>query len=117
MPRRLHAGELREDVTIRQRTLVDDGAGGHTETLSDLATVPARVRPATLRDRLVSRSVAGAEVDYEVTIRARPDVTATMFLLWTPKAIRSMAQKTLEIRALSLEPSRDSLRLMCLERL
>lgn len=91
-------GELRERVVIQASTSVADAIGGQVLTWATLATVWARVAPASAREQLAAQSV-NASVDYVVEIQYRTDVVATMRLLWTPYG--SATQKTFEITSVA----------------
>jgi len=66
-------GELDQRVTLESATLAGDGAGGATQSWAAYATVWAKVRPMTGRERMhAERQEASA--DYLVVIRRRSDV-------------------------------------------
>lgn len=79
------AGELDERVAIQARSRTPDGAGGYSEAWSTVATVWARVRPLSGRERLLGEQLE-APRNYRVTIRRRA-VTADHRLLWRGVAL------------------------------
>lgn len=67
------AGELRQDIILRALTRLPDGAGGWTETWTDVATVHARVEPMRAEERYLAQQLAPA-MRYRIAIRWRDDV-------------------------------------------
>lgn len=102
-------GSLTERVAITQDTKTPDTQGGRSASESTLATVWARVRPLSGRELMQAQAVS-SEVQYEVTIRYRADVTPQMRLTWTP--YQGAAARTLQILAVR-QGERDALLLDC----
>lgn len=107
-------GRMRDRVTIQQKTTTTDTQLGRSVSWGTLATVWANVRPwpraggETIRAQAIT-----AQMDYEVEIRYRADVTPTMRVLWTPY---DGSQKTLEIfEATPKDGRRERLLLQCSE--
>lgn len=112
---RARVGQLRDYITIQQKTTTTDTQLGRSVSWSALASdVAAAVRPwpraggETIRAQAIT-----AQMDYEIEIRYRADVTPTMRVLWTPY---DGAQKTLEIfEATPKDGRRERLLLQCSE--
>lgn len=103
-------GRLRERVIIQSRTETTDSQGGHPVTSATVATVWARVAPASSREQLAATAVS-SQVDYMVEMQYRTDVTPTMRVLWTPY---QGTQKTLEVSSVvANEGTADRLMLQC----
>ncbi|UUP18916.1 phage head closure protein [Nitratireductor thuwali] len=73
-------GRLRHELLLQQATVADDGAGGHSETWTEVAPVFAQIEP------FGARSFFGAGQDMEeathrVIIRHRGDVRSGMRFL------------------------------------
>lgn len=80
------ATRLREQVTIQDKNLVDNGKGGRKRPDGepewlDIAEVWAEVIPLRGGEAL-SHAVLRSEQTYRVTIRARDDVTPALRLNW-----------------------------------
>src|SRR5262245_36549041 len=99
----MRAGLLRERVVIQRATESTNSQGQMVLTWpgTTVATVHAAVRPVP---RQTGESLAAgkvtAQVDYEVEIRYRADVTPKMRLSWTP--FRGTA-RLLEIHEIDLK--------------
>lgn len=103
-------GQLRERVVLTQMVQSTDSQGGHPMTPTTLATVWARVTPASSREQLAAQAVSSS-VDYTVEIQYRTDVTPTMRVLWTPYL---GTQKSLQINNVTASAGRpDRLDLRC----
>lgn len=77
----MRAGKTNERITIRQYSLVADGAGGQTKSYSDLATVWADVRAGNGTERFdEERTNATAIVKF--IIRNRRDIDERMRIVW-----------------------------------
>lgn len=73
-------GALRSEMTLQSCSLTPDGAGGHAETWSDVATVFGRIEPVS------ATSVFGADqtletVTHRITLRWRAGVASAMRLV------------------------------------
>jgi len=75
------AGELDQRVTLQRPDSAPDGRGGVTKGWSDIATVWARVRPISGRERAAAGQIEAAAT-YRVTIRRRTDITADCRIVW-----------------------------------
>ena len=110
----MHAGELRDRITLLTKTSSTDAQGGLLVTwapLTTAATVWASVRPATAAERVQDTTVSAA-VAYQVSIRYRSDVTPTMRCTWRP--YRATADVTLEVHGVTpLDGDREFLVLAC----
>jgi SPP1 family predicted phage head-tail adaptor len=70
-------GELRAELALEQAVTAPDGAGGFTETWTQIATVFARLQPIVVREKFGADQTI-EEVMHRVTIRHRPDVASGM---------------------------------------
>lgn len=103
-------GQLRERVILTSMVESTDSQGGHPLTPTTLATVWAKVSPASAREQLAAQAVS-SQVDYKVEIQYRTDVTPTMRVLWTPYL---GTQKSLQINSVvACEGRPDRLDLAC----
>ncbi|WP_372400737.1 phage head closure protein (plasmid) [Azospirillum sp. HJ39] len=82
----IRMGELDQRVTIQAETETPDGRGGYTKGWSAVATVWARVRPLSGRERQNAQQTE-ASVSYGVVIRRRTDVTTACRLIWNGKVM------------------------------
>jgi len=76
-PLRLDPGRLRLPLTLEAMTAVPDGAGGHTESWTALATLSASLEPVAAVRR-VGADQTLATVTHTVTLRSRADVASGM---------------------------------------
>lgn len=74
---RVDPGELRTELELEEASRTPDGAGGFTESWTQIATVFARLQPIVVRDRFGADQTI-EEVTHRVTIRHRPDVASGM---------------------------------------
>ncbi len=108
-----YIGQLKERVTIQQKTTAPDGQGGRVTTWGTLATVWAAVVPMTTAERIQAAAI-GALLTYRVTLRYRAEVTPQMRLTWTP--FLSTTTKTLEIHGVqAVDGGRQWMQLDCAE--
>ena len=79
----MRAGELRERITIQQKTtpVARDGFGGETITWATLATVWAKVEALSGRE-FIGMGRQEAAGTHKVTLRERDDVTPAMRIAW-----------------------------------
>ncbi len=70
-------GRLRYRVPLQQPVDTDDGAGGTTQTWSDVVTLWARIEPLDAGERVDAERIEAA-IDHRVTIRWRAGVTHAM---------------------------------------
>lgn len=103
----MNIGRLRYRVTLRDCAVTADGAGGATETWSDLATVWAEIEGERGGESEIAEAMR-SQARYNVVIRSRTDVRARMRALWVSQG------KTLDIRAV-VPVGPDLLRLECEE--
>ena len=82
----MQPGQLDERVTIQSQVRVADAGGGYAESWQDVATVWARVRPLSGRERDMGEQLESPR-DYRVTIRRRSDVTTAHRLVWRGAAL------------------------------
>lgn len=81
-------GAMRERITLQREDRVSDGAGGSVPTWYDLATVFARVQPASGRESFASGRERFASqqlqngITHKVTIRHRDDISGATRILW-----------------------------------
>ena len=82
----MRIGELRERVTIQQKSATQDDFGAEVITWVDLATVWAKIEALTGRE-FITQGRAEASVTHKVTIRLREDVTPEMRLMWESQVL------------------------------
>jgi SPP1 family predicted phage head-tail adaptor len=70
----MNPGILRSRIIIEKKAFTDNGFGGYTETWSTLATVWAKVEHLSGRELQMAQQVS-PNINYEMTIRYRSDVT------------------------------------------
>jgi SPP1 family predicted phage head-tail adaptor len=80
------AGRLNRRVAIQEVSRVGDGGGGWTETWATVATVWARVAPASGSEEYRAQQTQSATI-YEVEIRHRTDVTPQMRIVYAGKEL------------------------------
>lgn len=80
-------GRLRHRVTIESAAGSPDGAGGEAVTWDSLATLWARVAPATGDERIAGGHVGGV-VTHTITMRFRPDVAGGMRIVYRGRVFR-----------------------------
>ncbi len=74
---RVDPGELRTELVLEEASRTPDGAGGFTESWTQIATVFARLQPIVVRERFGADQTI-EEVTHRVTMRHRPDVASGM---------------------------------------
>ncbi|MBE3590005.1 MAG: phage head closure protein [Firmicutes bacterium] len=104
----MKAGQLRHRVTIQAQTTAQDEYGQPVQTWSDVATVHAAVEDLSGREFFAAQQVPTETITTRITIRWRPDVSASMRVVG--------AGRTWDVRAV-LDPDgrRRQLQLMCVE--
>lgn len=103
----LHAGALREPITIQRKVSVSDGMGGQAISWTDLATVRAHVKPLSGREALQAMQLQ-ASITHRVYMRYRADLTAADRLLMRGQPLQIRAVLNLEMRDRWLELSCDA---------
>ena len=98
MSRRLSSGQLDRQLTIRSRTIANDGAGQPIETWSDLATVWA-AKNDTKGDEGFTGAERSAEIETTFTIRYRNDVTTLNRLTCEGRNYEIIAVREMDRRA------------------
>jgi len=81
------SGDLNRRVTLEQPTTVADGMGGSNTTYTALATVWAKVSPKAGSEKLHGDQLTPT-ITYDVTIRYRNDVDASMRLSYEGRKLR-----------------------------
>lgn len=105
------AGKLREQVTLQQKNLVDNGRGGRSRPAGepewiDAARPSMRAEIIPLRgDEALQNAVLRSVQTYRVTVRWRADVTTSQRLLWGTTA--------LDIKSAARSPDRRDLVMTC----
>jgi len=74
---RVDPGELRTELVLEEASRTSDGAGGFTESWTQIATVFARLQLIVVRERFGADQTI-EEVTHRVTIRHQPDVASGM---------------------------------------
>lgn len=70
-------GRLRSELSLQEATQTPDGAGGFTESWTEVAVVFAEVEPLAARDRFGAGQTL-EEVSHRITLRHRPDLRSGM---------------------------------------
>lgn len=86
----IRSGDLRERLTIQQRTSTPDGQGGRDVEWSTLATVWAKVEPLSGTER-VQAGAETAVVSHRVTVRYRSDFDASYRIVWRRRVLEITA--------------------------
>lgn len=96
------AGELDQRVTFKRESMTSDGMGGHVRTFTEIATVPALVRPMSGREREHSQAIQ-ASANYFIVIRYRDDVRENDTALWNGRSMNIRFVRDRGARSLFLE--------------
>jgi SPP1 family predicted phage head-tail adaptor len=94
----MRPGDLSERVTFESYAETADGMGGQAVAWSTFATVWAKVRPISGRERAQAGGLE-APANYEFTIRRRADLTESMRLTWRGE--------TYNVRFIAVPPAGD----------
>lgn len=110
----MDAGQLRDRVTLLEKTSTTDSQGGRVDTWVEVSTAPrmwAQVRATGASER-VQASALTTTVSYQVVLRYRADVSPQMRLTWRP--YRATSALTLEVHGVApLDGGREFLALDC----
>lgn len=87
-------GDLRERVQLQQEIRARDDVGGFDSTWSAIATVWARVAPASVGERFMRQQMQ-ASAGWKVTIRQRSDLSLS------PKLRVVWSGRTFEVRGMT----------------
>lgn len=82
----LHAGALRNRITIQQRSVTRNDVGEEVESWSTWNSVWAQIEPVSSREFLEARA-QGAEISHRVTIRAIDGLTHEMRVLFGSRVL------------------------------
>ncbi len=104
----MRAGELRQRITIQDRTIARNSFGEEVETWVDLATVWGKVESLS-GSEFVATAEAGATVTHQITIRRRGGLLPTMHVLYK--------DRTFEITAVLEDLAEQQVRLLCFEQI
>lgn len=97
-------GAMVERLTIRKNTPSTDSHGArNTASLSTLDTLDAEMIALTGDEKLEVNRV-GSRVEYRFRVWARHDITAKMFIEWSPAWPSGAPRQTLEISAIVPDP-------------
>lgn len=100
----LRAGELDRRITLQQRSTSRDSGGMQVNTWADVATVWAKIQPASGREMLTSGALM-SEVTHTITIRYRTGVTTAMRALYGSTILDIKAVVDVEMAHVALELS------------
>lgn len=103
----LHAGALREPITIQRKVSVSDGMGGQAISWTDLATVRAHVKPLSGREALQAMQLQ-ASITHRIYMRYRADLLPSDRLVMRGQPLQIRAILNMEMRNQWLEVSADS---------
>lgn len=70
-------GAFRHELALEKATLAGDGAGGHAESWSEVATLYARIEPVSARSRFGADQTLEA-VTHRITLRHRQNIESGM---------------------------------------
>lgn len=101
---RMSTGLLRERVQLQAATTSKNAAGGTVKTWATVATVWAHVVMASGTETVESGKLSAVEA-YVVTVRHRTDMTTANRVIW--------GSKTMDIRKVSPDPSRQWTPMVC----
>lgn len=107
---RMHAGKLRDRVTVERATETPDGAGGAVVTWSGQGTLAAHIEPVRAAERVEAAQQRGV-VMYRVTVRnsgVGAAATTTDRLVW----LRPSGDVVLNIRGAPVLPSSEPWRVL-----
>lgn len=99
----MRTGLMRRQITLRTMTQTPNPMGGYTETVSDIAGIPARVEPLEGRE-LIEAMQTGMQRPYRFTIRYREGVHGSTTLLYDSRTfdIKSIQDPEAKHRELQL---------------
>lgn len=103
----LHAGSLREPITIQRKVSVSDGMGGQAISWIDLATVRAHVKPLSGREALQAMQLQ-ASITHRIYMRYRADLLPSDRLVMRGQPLQIRTILNMEMRNQWLEVSSDS---------
>lgn len=83
-------GWLRHRVTVESAAGAADEAGGETVTWDTLATLWARLEPASAGERIVAGHLSGV-VTHDITFRWRGDIAGGMRVAYRGRRFRILA--------------------------
>lgn len=83
------AGQMDQQLKFQSESRTADGGGGAAVTWADVATVWARVVPASGREMVQADQVQATAL-YDVTIHNRSDITPGMRALWVTNGNRAL---------------------------
>ncbi|MEO3998560.1 phage head closure protein [Mesorhizobium sp. CAU 1732] len=72
-------GSLRHEVAVEAAALIPDGAGGHAESWSEIATLFARIEPVSAQARYGADQTLET-MTHRITLRFRADIASGMRL-------------------------------------
>jgi SPP1 family predicted phage head-tail adaptor len=81
-----HAGQLREQVTFRQRTDAKNAAGGRSTQWADRCTVYAQVISLDGREAVLGSVLTGIS-HFQIVIRFRTDIQPSDQAVWNGKEL------------------------------
>lgn len=80
----MRTGLMRRVITIRSNAPTFDGMGGHSETPTDVANIPARVEPLEGRELLQAQQI-GMQRPHRFTIRYRTGMTGAKTIIYATR--------------------------------
>lgn len=87
MYRQPSSGDLNRRITLETLSTTSDGSGGVISTWNTLATVWAQVSPKSGTEKLHGDQLTPT-ITYDVTIRYRKDVDASMRVIYEGRTLR-----------------------------
>jgi SPP1 family predicted phage head-tail adaptor len=80
----MRSGDLNRQVTIQARATTQDAAGQQSTTWTDVVTVNAKIQPLSGRELELAKAFS-SEVDYQIEMRYRTNLTAANRLVYQGK--------------------------------
>ena len=102
----MRAGELRQRVQLKTKTVTRDAFGAQTIAWTVLATVWANVQAVGGSETIV-QDQAAATLTHTITIRYYPAIAPTMIAVWN--------NRTLVVHSVTEDPKRQMMVLACSE--
>jgi len=106
----MQAGDLRQRIQIKSKTVVRNATGEEIPTYTTLATLWAKV-DVIGGSETISQQQAAANVTHTVTIRYYPDLIPTMIVVWK----RGDGDRTLIVHSITEDATRRMRVLSCSE--
>ena len=94
--------DLRHQITVRQKTLVDDGYGGQTETLTTVYETWAAIWPVNAKETRENMRTE-SNVTHNIRIRYRSGITHAMIIVFGSRTFEIKSIINVEERSIMLD--------------